>query len=350
MSVFLSLKYMHFISASIKLIFIACVVQITFLSSLFGQQEEKSIHFETDFWGYADNREYKTPNTVDQTIIGARISPAFHFSLDEHHHLYGGIHYQKDFGSRNQDLVHPIAYYNYKSDKIDFYIGHTPRLVLLEDLHYAALSSTFLYDRPNVEGLLFHYHGKRLNQKLFIDWTSKQSEEDREQFIVGWTGKSQFGSFFLHNDAVLWHNALRKNSDPDEHIRDNAMVMIRPGYDFSSLTGLDVFNLDAGILVGIDRIRSEYDFRFTKGFISNLEMKWKSYLLKNTLYMGEGNALPLADPYYYSKTYNRTDLGWIPFKNQAVEAQLLLSFHAAPGHFDNQQFFKLKYHFGQKLF
>lgn len=318
-------------------------------SALFAQEEDKSIRFETSFWGYADNREYKTPGTIDQTIIGSRISPSFHFTLQKNHHLHGGIHYQKDFGSRNEDRVFPIAYYNYKNKSIDFYIGHTPRLIILEDIHYAALSSTFLYERPNLEGLMFHYHDDKTQQKIFIDWTSKQSEVDREQFLVGWNGTSHFGNFFLSNDALLWHNALTKNSDPNEHIRDNAMVMLRGGYNFSSFTRLDSLSLDAGILLGIDRIRSEYDFQFSRGFISNLHMQWKTFLLKNTLYLGEGNQLPMADPYYYSKKYDRLDLGWIPFKNNFIEAQLLLSFHFTPGYFDNQQFFKLKYNFGQKI-
>lgn len=328
--------------------FFLAIVSLLFTFPLIAQ--EKTIDLHTTFWGFADNREYKTPYTEDKTIIGTLISPTLHFSTDKHHHLYGGIHYLKDFGSRNQSTVNPIIYYNYSAPKIDFYIGHIPRSDVLPDVHPIVLSDTFLYDRPNVEGLLLHYHNSTLSQKLFIDWTSKQSETDREQFIVGWLGHLNFSNLYVKNDALLWHNALTKNAPEDQHIRDNALVMLRAGYDFTNLWNIDSLTFDIGISTGIDRVRSEYDFQFSKGFVSNLNFQYKNFLLKNTLYLGEGNQLPNADKYYYSSKYDRIDIGWIPFKNRYVESKLLLSFHFTPGHIDNQQFFSLKYNFGQSIY
>lgn len=311
--------------------------------------QKKSIRFNASFWGYADNREYKAPNTLDRTIIGTRISPTLQLQMDENHHLYGGIHYQKDFGSRTEQKVNPIVYYNYSSPKINFYIGHIPRLKVLPDVHASALADTFLYDRPNLEGLMFHYTNQQSEQKIFIDWTSKQTEEHREQFLVGWLGKTKVKNFYFTNDALLWHNALVKNSDENQHVQDNAMFMARAGYDFSRNILFDSLSVDAGILMGMDRVRSEYDFRFTKGFISELYMGYKAFSLKNTLYLGEGHNLPNADKYYTYDKYDRLDLGWSPFKSKAVEAQLILSFHFVPNYTSSQQTFTLKYNFGQKI-
>lgn len=330
-------------SLTIVIFLLICIHQLS------GQSQNKTIRFDVNFWGYADNREYKAPNTLDKTIIGTLISPTLQFQIEENHNLIGGIHYQKDFGSRSEHTVKPIIYYNYQSPKINFYIGHIPRLKVLPDVHGAALSDTFLYDRPNLEGLMFHYKSKLNEQKIFVDWTSKQTEEHREQFLIGWMGKTRMKNFYFSNDLLLWHNALVKNSDEDQHVQDNGMLMARAGYDFSDKLLFDSLTLDAGILMGMDRVRTEYDFRFTKGFISHLYMGYKAFSLKNTLYLGQGHNLPNGDKHYTYDKYDRVDLGWSPFRSKAVEAQLLLSLHFVPNYTSSQQTFTLKYNFGQKI-
>lgn len=309
------------------------------------QAQNNKIGFRNQLWGFADNREYKTPYTTDKTIFGTRLSPQLYFEIEDKHVIHGGVHYSKDFGSRSDEQWNPIIYYKYKSEPIDFYLGHIPRLETLHDIPKIVMADTFLYDRPNLEGMMLHVHTGKFEQKLYIDWTSKQSKQDREQFIAGLSGRYTIRNFHIANDLMLWHNALSDNDFEDEHIQDNGIAMFRGGFDGSTSVFLDSLTVDAGIAVGFDRVRSEYDFRYATGFISNIYAQYRQLLLRNTLYIGDSQQLPNADRFYRSKRYNRLDIGWIPFSAKGVKAELSLSFHFTPGFIDNQQQFSLLYTF-----
>jgi len=306
---------------------------------------------EIDFFGYADNREYKSIYTEDKTFFGAILSPKLYFALDSNHRIYGGLHYNQDFGrhSQNKERSSPIAYYNFQNENIDFAIGLMPRHERLAYIPRLVLSDTLMYDRPNMEGMYFAYHNQQFSQAIYIDWLSKQSDQHRERFVVGLSGKYTFGDFYIADDALLYHNALSSNDDIDEHIQDNAVVLLRIGTDLSRRTFLDSLTIDAGMAVGFDRVRSEYDFRTAKGFLSNIHLGYRQFFLSNTLYLGEALNLPNGDSFYHRDTYNRLDLGWMPFRKGNLEGRFTASFHFAPDQVSNQQAFTLRYRFGKGL-
>ncbi|MEI5984113.1 MULTISPECIES: hypothetical protein [Sphingobacterium] len=309
----------------------------------------QNIGLKVDFLGYADNREYKAPYTQAKTFFGATISPKLYFQLEENHRLYGGVHFNQEFGinKENKSRINPIAYYNYKTEHIDFALGFIPRYERTKDIHRMVLADTFQYDRPNLEGMYFQYKKNGFQQAVFIDWTSKQGYSHREQFIAGISGKYQTGIFYVQNEGILYHNALTSNDSIDEHIQDNAVVMLRLGLDLSDKTLLDSLTLDAGATYGFDRVRSVYDMQKSPGFIANLYLGYKRFFLANSLYLGKAVNLPQGDPFYHRDTYNRLDLGWIPFQTDRIEGKFSASFHISDGFFDNQQQFTLRYRFGK---
>jgi hypothetical protein len=308
--------------------------------------------FNIDFLGYADNREYKLPYTTPKTIFGTRISPDLYFKMGKNHTVHGGIHIGQDFGEQEHDnpIIRPIIYYNYRNTHFDFSIGHIPRYDIMKNTPRAILSDTLFYYRPNIEGMVLAYKNSNFNQKLFIDWTSKQSETDREQFFVGMNGKIKLGDFYFSDDIVMWHNALSSNDSIEQHIQDNGTAMFKLGADLSHKTIMDSLTVDAGVLIGMDRIRSEYDFRFPKGLIASIYMAYRKFSLENTFYSGQSQNTPYADSYYRSKTYNRLDLGWSPFKSPHIEGIFKIALHFTPGEIANQQTFTLRYLFSRPFF
>ncbi|ERJ59731.1 hypothetical protein [Sphingobacterium paucimobilis] len=311
----------------------------------------QEIGLRVNFFGYADNREYGARYTQDKTIFGTLIAPQIYFKLSENHTLFGGGYYNQDFGSHPEDKrqFNPIAYYNYTSTNINFAIGFMPRYERLKDIPRIVLADTFMYDRPNLEGMYFQYKKGNFDQRIFIDWLSKQSDKYREQFVAGISGKYQTGLFYVSHAGILYHNAVTSNENLKEHVQDNAVITAAIGIDLSRKTIFDSLKMDIGAAVGFDRVRTEYDMRITKGFIASQYIGYKKVALNNTLYLGQAQYLPNGDPFYRRNRYDRLDFSWSPFKTRAIEAKLVVSFHFSSGKVDNQQAFVLRYNFGQSL-
>lgn len=311
----------------------------------------QEVGFKLDFFGYADNREFGAIYTQPKTIFGTIISPQLYFKLDGGHAVYGGVHYNQDFGKHpeNKQRLNPIAYYNYTSTTIDFAVGFIPRYERLKDMPRVVLADTFMYDRPNIEGMYFQYSKGGFKQRVFIDWLSKQGYSHREQFVAGISGIYRAGLFYIDHAGLLYHNALTSNDAIDEHIQDNAVITAKFGLDLSYKTLFDSLTVDAGAVIGFDRVRTEYEMRTAKGFISTQHMGYKKFAVTNTIYIGEAQNLPNGDSFYHRDKYDRLDLIWTPFKTQAIEGKLVASFHFSKGQIDNQQAFTLRYNFGQPL-
>lgn len=329
------------------LYFIATTILILFSSKLMAQQAGINV----DFFGYMDNREYKSTYTQDRTILGTMISPTFYFTLDSNHRIIAGLHYNQDFGTNkdNKQWAKPIVYYQFKSTKIDFALGHIPRYERLKQVPRIVLADTFMYDRPNIEGMYLTYKHKKGQQSMYIDWLSKQSPNQRERFVIGTSGKHKIGPMYFANDMILYHNALTSTENEAEHVQDNGIVLLRLGTDLSRHTLLDSLTVDAGLAIGFDRVRSKYELQKNKGFIANIYMGYKNFFIANSFYKGEAQNLPLGDSFYHRKQYDRLDFGWSPFKRKNLEARFIASFHFAPDATSNQQSFSLRYTFHKKL-
>ena len=157
------------------------------------------------------------------------------------------------------------------------------------------------------------------------------------------------GRFYIKDDALLYHNALSSNDTIDQHIQDNGMAMLRLGVDLSHQTFLDSLSIEAGGVIGFDRVRTEYDLRVARGFISSIFLGYRKFFIENTLYLGDPQNLPNGDSFYHRDSYNRLDLGWVPFRKGNLEGKFTASFHFAPDQTSNQQAFTLRYRFGSNI-
>ena len=328
-----------------------CLFLLLFLyisgSSLTGYSQE--LEGAIGFHGFVDNREYAQSERNSQTIFGARFSPEGGILLDSVHRLRIGVNLLHEFGSPDfiADAA-PVIYYQYQKQNHTFYLGAFPRYQLLDDYPRMILADTFNYFRPNIEGMLYRYATSTFKETIWIDWTGKQTDTDRETFLFGFSGKYQPGRFFISHYASMYHNALSKLSPPDQHLEDNGAVQLQIGYDFSHQTFLDSLTIAAGPTMSIERVRNVTDLNTPTGFVADLYASYKKFSVMNTFYTGDGHYLINGDAFYTSKSYNRLDLCWTPFQLKNIEGRLAFTFHFVDGVTSNQQAFSLRYHISGK--
>lgn len=305
------------------------------------------LEWDVGFFGFVDNREYAASGRESATFLGTQLTPEVGLLIDSTHRIRFGMNLLHEFGTKQfSNKISPTVYYNYQKDHISFYMGAFPRRGLTDDFSRALLSDTLIYFRPNHTGLLFKVEKPLLNQNIWIDWVSKQSADQREQFMVGASGKVQLGMFFVAHDALLWHNALPDNPPEDMHLQDNVAITAQVGIDMTKISDLDSLTFGVGGILSADRLRGVYDWKGARGALIEVHGAYRSFFVHNTFYVGDRQALALGDDFYSEKLYNRLDLGWSPLRNKRFSAKLIASFHFTAGAIDNQQTLLLRYNIG----
>ena len=322
--------------------FLLLTILIFSAGSTFAQELEGNL----SFFGFMDNREYMKSGRYSQTIFGTRISPEVGLRIDSVHRLRVGFNALYEFGSQRAnffDKIEPVIYYQYEKKNVDFFIGSFPRQNLVDDYPRALLSDTLNYYRPNVQGMLGKYETSTFREIIWLDWTSRQTNIDRETFIFGLSGKYQPNKFFISHQAYMFHNAGAAIEVPGDNLQDNGAATVKLGVDLSKSTFLDSLTIAAGGMMSFERTRSVSDFVTPKGFVADLYLGYKRFSITNTFYAGEGHHLILGDKFYDAKTYNRIDFGWTPILFKNISGRFVFTYHYADGIMDNQQAFFLRY-------
>lgn len=322
--------------------FLLLTILIFSAGSTFAQELEGNL----SFFGFMDNREYMKSGRYSQTIFGTRISPEVGLRIDSVHRLRVGFNALYEFGSQRAnffDKIEPVIYYQYEKKNVDFFIGSFPRQNLVDDYPRALLSDTLNYYRPNVQGMLGRYETSTFREIIWLDWTSRQTNIDRETFIFGLSGKYQPNKFFISHHAYMFHNAGAAIEVPGDNLQDNGAATVKLGVDLSKSTFLDSLTIAAGGMMSFERTRSVSDFVTPMGFVADLYLGYKRFSITNTFYAGEGHHLILGDKFYDAKTYNRIDFGWTPILYKNISGRFVFTYHYADGIMDNQQAFFLRY-------
>ncbi len=320
---------------------------LTFLTLLNTTLKAQVLEGNLNMFGFLDNREYARSHRKSQTIFGNRISPELGLKLDSFNRIRFGFNALYEFGSQKHtffDSVDPVIYYEFQKQKWNFFIGSFPRLNLLTDYPRGLLKDTLNYYRPNVEGMLAKYETPDFRETVWLDWTSRQTNLDKETFLFGLSGRYQPGIFFLSHYAYMFHNAGAAIPIPGDFLQDNGGAQVEVGLDLSHHTLLDSLTVSGGIMVSFERTRAlSSSFDIPKGFVSDIYAGYKRFSVQNTFYSGEGHHLIYGDPFYTAKTYDRIDLGWAPIKSRNLEGRFVFSYHFLEGVSDNQQAFFLRY-------
>ena len=311
----------------------------------------QSIDVDFSGLGFLDNREYKDFVARSRTYSGTRTALDFGLNIDSLNHFVVGVNAIHEFGALPFFLnVDPVAYY--KSKTWDFYAGEFPREGLVDNFPRALFNDTLLYYRPNIQGLLASYHNEHFMQTGFIDWLSRQTDTQREQFIFGEEGKyrpSVTGPFYISHFAFMMHDAGAAILLPDDHITDNGGAEVKMGLDFTKKQQLlDSLSFEAGVLVSFQRERGVDGFATPKGFVANAFGSFGRFAIFDEFYAGQGSYIGFGDAFYEKKFYNRLDLIFNSFAAKGLKGQFVLSIHHTPGFTSNQEAFRVAYELGRK--
>jgi len=316
---------------------------------------QQSVDVNFNGFSFLDNREYKAFTERSRTYSGTRLALDFGLNLDSLNHFVVGINGIHEWGAKPYFLrVDPVAYYKFENSKWLFNAGMFPRAGLLSDYPRAILNDTLMYYRPNVEGLLTRYQGAHGNVTIWLDWVSRQTNTDREQFLFGSSGKykpNEFGPLYGKYYFMLLHDAGPAVSIPGDHIRDNGAAQVRLGYDFGKRTTFDSLSVEAGGMLSLERTRTNDGGGFKKplGVVASIYGSKGRFAVYDEFYKGEGHRVTYGDSFYEKKTYNRLDIMYTPFLFKHLKGQFIFSFHQSPGQWnDNQQAFRLVYDLGRK--
>jgi len=304
--------------------------------------------------GFLDNREYKDFVARSRTYSGTRTSLSLGLNIDSMNRFVVGTNAIHEFGAQPYFLTaNPIAYYNFRGKSWNFFAGEFPREGLLTSYPRAFLNDTMLYYRPNVEGLLAQYHSAHFTETGWIDWVSRQTATQREEFLFGFSGKyrpSVNGPFYIEHYTLLLHDAGAAVLLPNDHIMENGGAEILLGLDLTKKqTLLDSLTLQAGWMMTMARVRGLDGWQTGQGFMSNIYGSFGHFAVRNEFYSGQpGQALSYGDTFYTKKFYNRLDLIWSAFNARGLKGQFVLSIHRTPGFTSNQEAFRVTYDLGRR--
>lgn len=325
-----------------------------FISVLAGAKSfaQQSLDVNFNGSGFMDNREYKDYLSRSHTFSGTRLALDFGLNLDSLNHFIVGANAIHEFGAQPYFLkVDPVAYYKYESSKWLFNAGEFPREGLISDYPRALLNDTLRYYRPNIQGLLARYQNEHFTETGWIDWVSRQTDIDREQFLFGLKGKyipNLSGPFYISHYFVLLHDAKAAIEVPDDYIRDNGGLQVRLGLDLSKKTGLDSLSIEAGGMMSLERVRIVNKINTPKGFVASVYAGYHRFAAYDEFYAGKGSNITYGDPFYNKKMYNRLDLMYTPFLTKHIKGQFILSLHHTPGNLSNQEAFRITYDLGRR--
>lgn len=278
--------------------------------------------------GFLDNREYYNSVQIPQTMFGTGLRFEFGGNVDRVHNLRAGIHYIYEFGGK-PDAIKPLPtiYYRLDYKPFEFYMGAFPRRDLL-DYPLAILTDTLNYYRPNIEGAYLRFGGNWGFQNVFLDWTSRQTDNDFERFMFGFSGRINYKFLFFSHHFLMGHFARPRIPPPGFHLRDNGGFDLNLGADLSDMTFFDTLTVSAGALVSLDRIRHVYEgYETPAGLLAHILMSYRGVGLCGTYYRGQGHEFLYGDSFYKASEYGRIDLFWQPFKKKNISAKLIFSFH-----------------------
>ena len=311
---------------------------INFLAGLTVQAQQKTWEYRLPFYGFADNREYFNTVHPPQTIFGARLSPEGGYRFDSLHKVRAGLHLTREFGSLDKAyLIRPILYYQYEDKKNNLLMGMFPRQGLTDAVPLFLLNDTLRYFRPNMEGVYLSRKFRYGFQSAWIDWTSRQTETERETFLAGFHGRQQRGRIFFDNYFTLYHFSSPIIPIPGDRLRDNASLLLRLGVDASGKTGADSLSFSVSWLKSFDRLRGVYDWRRPSGAQFGFFIAEGNLFLNALYYKGQSHSVAFGDSFYKAKTYARADMGWQLFNKESVQVRFVFSLHYVERSMDTQQ-------------
>ncbi len=308
------------------------------------------IHFNG--LAFLDDHEYDALIPLRKTNSGTRTAIDVGYNVDSLNSFVVGTNALHEFGGVPYFVqVNPVAYYKFQNKKILFNAGEFPRDSLLQLPRGLYNVDSAQYYRPNVEGLLLRVKSKFGFETGFIDWISRQTPTNRNQFMAGELGiffPNPGHAFYISHAFLFEHNAGSK-SDTAADIQDSGGAQLRLGLDYSHKTIFDSLRFEAGGQFTEHRIRSQYQFQASYGFVATVYIGYKRFSLEDQFYDGDPSDLTYADPFYTKPIFNRADFMYTAFIGKHLKGQFFLALYQSPARLtDSEPGFRMVYDIGRK--
>lgn len=309
--------------------------------------------YNVDFATYFDNREYREPYQIPQTIFAFRLSPTVGVGMNDalggKHQLIAGVHYTQPMGANWKEVqVDPTAYYRYQYKGFDLNMGMIPYVN-----RYAVLPDWLMYDsiayrHPNMLGALLAYHDHRGYVEFMCDWRGMQTPNRREMFRLVVDGQYQYKWFNIGAFGQMNHKANFADTTLHQHegVCDDILVEPYIGFNVTQYTPFDSLAIRAGYIVGLQRWRKPNLSSIPQGLYIELYANWWFVGLKNTFYYGSnlmpyysefGADLNQGDPFFQSRLYNRTDIFLYLYRSSFVNFYFSWNMHYDGQSLNHQQ-------------
>ncbi len=299
------------------------------------------------FDGVADNREYFNAVTIPQSILGARLSGTLGWQFEQVHTVRFGGSLIQEYGSEFAvDKAIPLAWYSLNARRSHFVFGIFPR-TMLGTYPRALLNDTLLFYRPQVEGALFRVRGPWGDQAGWLDWTSRQTDANRETFLCGFEGVVRYRRLFVRNAFIYYHFAGPRIRIPNDHVRDNGGATLAAGVTLENFWRFDTVQTALGGLGSYDRTRGVTDWLTAKGGTALFYASAPRFSIRYEQYFGDPHKLDWGDGFFKASRYGRVDMGVVPILHKSVTGRFIYSLHLIDNHIDHQQAFYLTAELGQ---
>ena len=296
--------------------------------------------WQAGFHSFFDNIEFsQSAVKSSQTMAGVRFTPQLGFSYQDKHRVFVGFDAMHEFGSdKSVEFRFPVAYYNFESELFAFYMGAFPRKTTLDKYPRMFFQDSVGYYRPVINGILWEIRSKKDDYfNVWLDWTSRQSYENRETFFMGLSSRYNLKMFYIQQFIYMFHFAGSMNPQVHESLHDNGLILTSAGMDWAENTNFEKLELNIGWSVGLERNRGGSDgWKKPHGLLSELMVEYKGVGVFNTFYSGQRqqsyykqyqNRLYWGDPTYRVSRYNRADFYAYFIKNSTVSVKFIYSLH-----------------------
>lgn len=295
-------------------------------------------------YSFFDNREVHTPYQRSQTLFGSRLGAEVGVQFGSNAIIAGGQAI-KDFGDSGIVGGDFTFYYSYERGHISGAFGSFPRERLRRELPDVFVYDSIRYYTPVLHGALIQYTGEHGYAEFYCNWLNKQGVGEREIFELVTDGRFGHKGYYLGWNVQLTHFSVPRPHDGLK-VYDKLMTNPHIGYESSRLHWADALSLEAGLLLSLNRDRSDMVWHTPMGFLADVKLRKCRFELRDRLYTGNpqfthydvyGARLHRGDPYYRSSLYNRTDVTFYLLNRVDVQCYATASFHYTEGAIDNSQ-------------
>lgn len=285
--------------------------------------------WKTGFLGFLDNHEVDNTAIYGQTMFGSRLSGEIGVSPQGKGRFAAGADFLYEFGWQGA-LKRPalLLYYENSFRNFNFSFGSFSRYNKT-DMPIALFNDTINYYRPEIQGIYIEYKRPSFRQNVWIDWTGRKTKDVRETFTAGFSGYFNKDFFVYQHHLVMNHVSLTEPMEVGTYVRDNIGATVKAGLNLSSLTVLDSLVFMVGGIASMDRQRTLYNFKYSKGVTIELEAAYRNFGLHEMACFSNGLTILSGDSPYTATYYNRTDL-YYKVKKEWLEARVQLSYHHIP--------------------